>query len=126
MAPVTSSSGRLPRERESPAHAEAHGEDLAYPVLHQALAGGAGIGHQLLVLRLGDVRLVIEALAAIVGRRRTAEVVDRDRVDAAFGEPQRELLVEVVQAADVREDHYACARWRLGLGVERHELRAIG
>ena len=51
-----------------------------------------------------DVRHVLELVAAPGDARRPAEVVDRERVDAVLGEPQRELLVVGMQAADVGED----------------------
>ena len=41
---------------------------------------------------------------------RAAEVVEGDGGDAALGEPECELLVEAVEAANVGEDDDACVR----------------
>jgi len=54
------------------------------------------------------------------------EPVERDRVDAALGESEGELLVVGVQAPDVGQDDDAGAT-RVGrAGEERRELIAIG
>jgi len=53
------------------------------------------------------VRHELERLGAVGGLRRTAEVVDRDRVDPRLGETLGELLVELVQTADVGHDDHA-------------------
>jgi hypothetical protein len=47
---------------------------------------------------------VREVVAALADAGSPAEVVDRDRLDPALPEAKRELLVEPVEAADVRKD----------------------
>ena len=46
---------------------------------------------------------VLEVVVALPVARGPAEVVERNRGVAALGEAQRELLVEAVEPADVRE-----------------------
>ena len=54
--------------------------------------------------RLRDVIHVREVVVALRDARGAAEIVDRDGRVTALGEAQRELLVEVVQPADVGKD----------------------
>jgi hypothetical protein len=63
---------------------------------------------------------VVEVVAAVAGAGRPPEVVDRDRLDADLGESNRQLLVVVVQAADVRQDHDRLAG---GLGGQAWKAR---
>jgi len=69
---------------------------------------------------------VLEVLAALVDTGAPTEVVDRDRGIAALREAQRQLLVEVVEAADVGEDHHADRDRLLGGGGEGREAVAVG
>src|SRR6185369_6425271 len=57
-----------------------------------------------------EMRLVIEVVGLAVRPRGPAEVVHRDRGDAALGEARRELLEERVEAAHVRQDQDSRAR----------------
>ena len=69
---------------------------------------------------------VREVLVALSDPGRAPEVVDRDGRDALLAEPEGELLVEVVQAADVGKDDDAAAGRRVGAGRERREPRPVG
>ena len=71
---------------------------------HAATSAWTPVGRRLL-----DVRHVLEVVVALLRPGRAPEVVERDRGIPALGEPQRELLVEAVQPADVGEDHDADA-----------------
>ena len=66
------------------------------------------------------VRHVLEVVATLLGAGSPPEVVERERGIPALGEAQGELLVEAVEAADVREDDDADAR---GLLRRCHEMR---
>jgi hypothetical protein len=72
------------------------------------------------------VRRVLEVVVALADAGRAAEVVDRDGRVAALREPQRELLVEAVEPADVREDDDARMRLAVGRRHERGELVPVG
>src|SRR5207302_11307673 len=52
---------------------------------------------------------VFEALARFADTGRAAEVVDRGRMDSRLAKSLRQLLVELVQPADVWHHHYAGA-----------------
>ena len=108
------------------AEAEPDGEDRFGALLAQPREGGADVVADALGRRLVDVLTEWEVVVALGDPRRTAEVVDRDRVEAALREAQRELLVEGVQPAYVGQDHDADPRRRFRLGRERHERRAVG
>ena len=56
-----------------------------------------------------DVGHVLEVARTRREAGRPSEVVDGDRIHARLGEPQRQLLVERVQAADVGQDDDAGA-----------------
>ena len=58
--------------------------------------------------------------------RGAAEVVERERGVPALGEPQRELLVEAVETADVGEDDHADPRAVVGEREEPGNLGAVG
>ena len=77
-------------------------------------------------LRLLHVLHVLEVVAALRDAGGAAEVVDRDRDVAALGEAERELLVEVVEAAHVRQDHDARRRRPVGHRAKRSETIAVG
>ena len=70
--------------------------------------------------------MYVEVVAALADAGRAAEVVDGDRRDAALGETQRKLLVEAVEAADVRQDHDAGVARLLGQRGEGREAVAVG
>ena len=55
-----------------------------------------------------------------------AEVVDRDGLVPALGEAERELLVEVVEPAHVREDDDPGRGRLVGMSRERGEVVAVG
>ena len=69
---------------------------------------------------------VLELLAPLANPGGSAEPVDRNRVVAALGEPQRELLVEAVEAADVRQDHDPDSVRLVGRGLEGRKVVAVG
>ena len=68
---------------------------------------------------------VRELVVALRDPGRAAEVVERDGGEPALGEPQRELLVEPVETADVREDHDARRRRLVGERGEGREAVAV-
>jgi hypothetical protein len=76
--------------------------------------------------RLVDVLAVGEVVVALADAGRPPEVVDRDRVVAALGEAERQLLVEAVDAADVRQDHDSDAGGVIGRGGEGRQPRPVG
>ena len=89
------------------------------------LDGSRDVGLYEIRLRLGHVRHVLELVVASGDAGRAAEVVDRNRREAALGEPEGELLVEAVQAADVREDRDPDRGRLLRNGPERSEPVAV-
>jgi hypothetical protein len=109
-----------------PAKAKTDGEDLARPARAQLRDRGPDVALDSLRGRLLDMRPVLEVISALVDARRPSEVVERDRRDAALGEAQRELLVEPVEPAHVRQDHDARARRRVRLGPEGGEAVPVG
>ena len=102
--------------------AEADREDRAGAGLAQLVDRRADVGLDLLGCRLWDVLAPGELVAALGDPRRAPEVVDRERGEPALGKPQRELLVEAVEAADVRENDDADPARLVGQGRERREL----
>ena len=98
----------------------------AAPVLAQVTDAGRDVGGDPAPRRRRDVGHVLEALAAVVVGRRPPEPVDRQRIDPVLREPQRQLLVERVQAADVREQQDGRAVRLRGPGEERRGLVAVG
>src|SRR5256886_3498635 len=86
------------------AEAEADGEDRAWGTRPEALDGSADIGLDSLPGRLRDVRRVLEVVAPLRRARRPAEIVDRDRVEAALGEAEGKLLVKAIEPPNIRED----------------------
>jgi hypothetical protein len=71
--------------------------------------------------RLLHVRHVLEVVPALLYAGGAAEVVDRDRRHAALGEAERELLVEAVQPANVRQDDDAAVARLVRRREERGE-----
>ena len=112
--------------RRAAAEAEADAEDRRHAEVAQLLDRRARVGLHAVVGRLLDVRHVLEVVVALRHAGGAAEVVERDRGVPALGEPQRELFVEVVEAAHVREDHDAGGRRVFGRREERRELVAVG
>ena len=112
-------------ERLAAAHAEPQDEDAAR-------TGGAAqmtdrardIGLYGGGLQLRDVLLPIEVVAALTRPGGAAEEVEGDRVDAGGGEALRELLIERVKAADVRDDDDALVA-APGLREMGAEARAV-
>src|SRR4051794_40653249 len=129
--------GTHPRqERLRAAEAEADRDEArrARP-LHGGGLRRVRVGLDLRGPRLLDVRHVLEVLVALARAGGAPEVVDRDRVVAGVGEALRELDVEAIEAADVREDDHGGAAGRLGglrqgggeLGaVRRRQLELLG
>ncbi len=111
--------------RDAAAEAEADGEDRT--------RGGAkvldrsrhvqlhGLGPRLL-----HVRPELEIVATRLGAGGAPEVIEGDGRRAAFGEPERQLLVEAVQPADVGEDHHADAVRLVGRRLEGGEAIPVG
>jgi hypothetical protein len=118
--------GRRRNPRGAAAEAEADGEDRRDADLAQTLDGRARVGPDVVVREPLDVRRVVEVVVALPGTGGAAEVVDRDRRIPAFREPERELLVEAVQPADVREDDDARFRVAVGRREECGEVGAVG
>ena len=87
------------------AEAAADGEDRASPIRAEVLDCGGHVSLNSCGRRLLDVLHVLEVVVALRSTRGAAEVVERHRRDPTLGEAQRELLVEAVEASDVREDH---------------------
>ncbi len=85
----------------------------------------ANVGRDAGPRRPSDVIHVLEVVAALDRARGPAEVVDRDGVDTVLREPERELLVEGVQAADVGQDHRARAGRLRRACPECAEARAV-
>src|SRR4051812_20112017 len=87
--------------RRATAVAEPDGEDLRAALLPETLDRRAHVGLNAFVGRQLDVRQPIELLTALLHSGRASEVVECERGEPALGEPKRELLVEVVEAADI-------------------------
>ena len=111
------------------AEAEADREDpLARAALGRAQPGDGGgdVGLDRRGIGLRDVIHVRELVVALADAGGAAEVVERDRGEAALGEAQRELLVEAIQPAHVGEhddpDRGGVVRRRR----ERCEARPVG
>src|SRR5215831_19822663 len=98
------------------AEAEPDREGRAAPLPAQPVGGRAHIRLDALGSRLLHMLPVLEVFATLPDPGRAAEVVDRDRPVPALGEAQRELLVEAVEPAHVREDHDARPRRLVRLG----------
>ena len=118
--------GRRGEPRVAAAEAEADREDgrAAEPAQVRDRRGDVRLDE--LRLRLGDVRHVLEVVAALGDAGRAAEVVDRDRREAALGEAKRELLVEAVEPADVGQDDDAGLGRPVRPRAERGELGPVG
>jgi len=69
---------------------------------------------------------VPEGVPARAGARRPPEVVDRDGVDAAFREPERQLIVERVETADIRQYRDTRTPWLGRPGAEGGQDVAVG
>jgi hypothetical protein len=111
------------------AEAEADGEDDLAAAARggaEVLDGSADVPLDPLRRRLRDVIRVREVVVALRDAGRAPEVVERERSEAALGEPERELLVEAVEPPDVRQDDDAHARAVVGEREERGELRPVG
>ena len=92
----------------------------------QVLGAGDRVGPKAGPGRPRGVRRVVEVGTATLGAGRPPVVVDGDRIDARFGEPERELLVERRQPADVGEDDHARADRRRGMRAVRRTARPVG
>src|SRR5439155_5337530 len=114
--PVT---GRGCKPRVAAAEAEADGEDRPAVQPLQVLHGGANVGLDQIRLRRLDVRHVLELVVTPSDAGGAPEIVDRDGGEAALRKPERELLVEAIEAADIREDDDAHRGRLLRNGPER-------
>ena len=114
------------KPRVAAAVAEADGEHGRDAAPAQILDRGGGVGLDAFRRRLLDVLRVLEVVAALAHSRGAAEVVDRNRRITTFREAQRELLVEAVEPADVRQDDDADRARLVRQRRERRELRAVG
>ena len=95
-------------------------------MLTQPGDAGGDVGLNPLGRRLCDVVHVRESVLALVDAGRAPEVVEGGRGDPAFGEAQGQILVEAVEAADVREHDHACGGpFILGQRGERGEAVAV-
>src|SRR2546422_4394504 len=74
---------------------------------------------------LRDMLHVFEIVVALRDAGRAPEVVERNGSNAALGKPQRELLVEAVEATHVREDHDAEVRRLVWLRHKGGEAVAV-
>ena len=83
------------------------------------------VGPHALGGRLVDVLPELEVLAALRHAGRAAEVVEGHRRVAVLGQPQGELLVERVEAPDVRQDHHRLGRRRTAVRVGREGREAV-
>src|SRR5215211_3444372 len=72
-----------------------------------------------------DVLPVGEVVLALADTRGPTEVVDRDGGDAALGEPERELLVETVEPAEVGQDDDAAPARLVRRRVECREAVSV-
>ena len=95
------------KPRVASSEAEPDREDRGAPRGAKVLDARADVRLNPVRRRLLHVRHVLEVVAALLCAGRASEVVERDRGVPALGEAQGELLVEAVEAADVREDHDA-------------------
>src|SRR5438874_608838 len=107
------------------AEAEADREDRCAIEGEQLPDAGADVRHHLVRREPLDERHVIPVVGPLVDARGAAEVVERDGGMAAFGEAERELLVEAVEAADIRQDHDPGGDGALREGAERGEAVAV-
>ena len=69
---------------------------------------------------------VLEVVVSLPESRSPAEVVDRDSGVTPLGEAKRELLVEAVQAPDVRKDHDTDVRRLVRQSREGRKAIAVG
>src|SRR5207244_10098670 len=89
------------------AEAEPDGEDDACASCAEVLDRRTNVGLDSGLCGLRKVLRVVEVVAAFCSSGRAAEVVERDRRKPALGKSKRELLVEAIEPANVREDHDA-------------------
>jgi hypothetical protein len=71
------------------------------------------------------VRHEVELVVTLADPGRAAERVERDRRVPGLREALRELGVEAVEPADVRDDHDADGVRRGRVGQRRREVRAV-
>src|SRR5712664_2705627 len=118
--------GKVPRARPAEAKADSeHRLDGTAVLRSEMYDRSLHVGRNIFLRRLLDMRHEFERLAAIADACRAAEIVDGYRVDPGLGEALRELLVEMVQAADVGHDDHAGTGRLFGACEVGAELRAI-
>ena len=93
----------MPRGGADPGRAaaetEADAEYRSHAHAAQVLDGSARVRLHAVIRRLVDVRHVLEIVVPLLGAGSAAEVIEGDRGVTTLGKPQRELLVEPVEAA---------------------------
>jgi hypothetical protein len=77
------------------------------------------------VCQLLHERHVVPVVRPLVDAGGSPEVVEGDRGVAALGKAERQLLVEAVETADVRQDHDAGRKVAIRKRPERRELVAV-
>ena len=107
------------------AETEADREDRRAAEVAEVADARADVGLHLLVRELLHERHVVPVVRPLVDAGGAAEIVEGDRGVAALGEAQRELLVEAVEAADVRQDHDAGRDFSVRHRPERGEAVAV-
>lgn len=113
-------------KRQPTAEAEPDREHRTHAACGEMVPRGLRVEQQGLVSSLLNVRHEIEFLATIVRHRRATEVVDRQGVDVAFGEPKSELLVEMMQTPHIGQHDHSGSRRRPRACVECEETRTVG
>jgi hypothetical protein len=110
--------------RVAASEAEADREDRSRAGA-EALDRGRDVSLDSLLRRPRRVLRVLELLAPLAHPGGSAEPVDCDREVAALGETQRQLFVEAVEAADVRQDHDPDPVRLVGRGLESRKAVAV-
>src|SRR6185436_8583598 len=94
----------------SAAEAEAEREDRRRSLGAEVLDGGADVGLHPLGRGLADLLHVVPVVVTLRNSGGATEVVERNGGEATLREAEGDLLVEAVEAADVRKDHDADGR----------------
>ena len=105
----------------SAAEAEAEREDRRRSLGAQVFDGGADVGLHSLRRGLADLLHVVPVVVTLCHPGSAAEVVECNGGEATLSQTEGDLLVEAVEAADVREDHDTDGRRVLWHRCERGE-----
>src|SRR4029077_2692281 len=103
------------------AEAEAEREDRRRSLRAQVFDGGADVGLHALGRGLADVLHVIPVVVTLRNSGGATEVIERNGGEATLRQAEGDLLVEAVEAADVRKDHDAYGRRVVRRRSERGE-----